>query len=770
MNTPPNQEIKISARHLGPVLSLDGGLSKKDKNLIFARNGTGKSFLSRGFRCLDQSSDGKDITDAADNLVSEESPDDKGILTISRGGTLLGELSLQKNTTPIAQSPDTIFHVFSEDFVHEELRAKEFNPDNNIENQIAVDSENIKLKEAQEAVTAAEKEEKEALNALHNEFEKAKILELHQKAKVNRKLKDYKDLSLEDVLSKYPDKPDAPEQSFAGILKDLDSLKSIPAERTNPKSVNAIRIDDIDFEAIKESLNKITSPSTVSETIKQEIRTHHAFFETGTKLVTEHDADICPYCKQGIKNSPAVSTIENYIKYFQDEEAQHKSELRRYEKKLDDKEKEITLLSQAIARQKNQFDALKNYISSQRTTQLADCETEINQARTIINRFKKVIEVKANAIDQEANLPSDNLNESIQNLATVVEGNNAKVEALRIALERTDNERLRLQRCACAIFALEFFRDHWGKIEHIAKLRAALKTKSDELAVQQKANPKKDAKERVAETFERLLRQFFADKYVFDRDNFILKRGHSEMTRGPHRTLSDGEKTAVAFCYFIACIHRKVKSNGDYKKLFLIFDDPVTSMSYDFVFTIAQTLKNLSISKKGEISTNPSRIGENDYERPELLILTHNSYFFNVSITNGIVKGAAFDLHKDGATHKLTPLTNYLAPFQEQLKDIFQIAEKSKKTDHQTGNAIRSVLEAIGRFCQPDKSDSVANFIKFLAENDEFDIQSVMIQSLSHGTYYEEIPVPDDLKLACEETVRVVKKFAPGQLEIIQSD
>lgn len=769
MNTAPKPKIKISARHLGPVLSLDGELSEKGQNLIFARNGTGKSFLSRGFRCLDQSGDGKDITNAAHNLVSDESPDDKGNLTVSRRGTL-GELSLQKNATPIAQSPDKIFHVFSEDFVHEELREKEFNPDSNIENQIAVDSEEIKLKEAQEAVTAAEKEKKEALNALQNKFETAKVLELHQKAKVNRQLRNYRDLSLEDVPPKYPDKPDAPEQSFAGILKDLDSLKSIPAERTNPKPVVAIDINNIGFEAIKESLNEITSPSTVSETIKQEIKAHHAFFETGTKLITEHNADTCPYCKQDIDSS-AVSTIESYIKYFQDEEARHKYELRQYKEKLEYKEKEISELLRHIARQRTQFDALKQHIPSQKAEQLANCETEAKQACAVITSFKEAIEEKANAIDQAVNQPSDSINESIQNLAKVVERNNAKVEALRAALERTDSERLSLQRRACAIFASEFSRDHWGEIENIAKLQTALKTRSDELAVQEKANPKKDAKERVAKTFELLLREFFAGKYVFDRDNFILNRGGKEMTRGPHRTLSDGEKTAIAFCYFIACIHRKVKSNGDYKKLFLIFDDPVTSMSYDFIFNIAQTLKNLSISNQGEISIDPSRIDGNKCTRPELIILTHNSYFFNISITNGIVqKESAFSLDADSGTHELSRLNNYVAPFQQQLKDIFEIAEKGKKPDHQTGNTIRSVLEAIGRFCRPDKSNSLTDFINFLAKHDGFNIRSIMINNLSHGTYYEETPTPDDLKLACQETVRVVKKFAPGQLEIIQSD
>ena len=771
MNSRPKSKITISARHLGPIFSLDGELSGKRQNLVFARNGTGKSFLARGFRYLDRHCDGKDITDAAKYLVSDESPDGKGRLTISRGTETLGELTLQKEgDQPTAEIPDRIFHVFSEDFVQEELRENEFKPDGNIENQITVDSENIKLEEAQAAIKDVEEKEEGALNALGETFEAEKVSEVCGKAEVSKKLQEYKDLSVEGLLSEYSDKPDVPKRSFADILRDLNNLKSIPKESVYPEAEVSIHVNDIDFGAIKKSLKKITSPSTVSEAIKQKIEAHRAFFETGTELVTEHNADTCPYCEQGIKEPPAASTIERYIAYFKDEEAKHKNELRRYDKSLQNWEGAIRELSQSIADQRNRFNDLKHHLPSQKEVQLSDCETEIEQACTVITRFKEAIEAKAKTIDQAAELPSDSLDTLMQDLEKAIEGNNTKAAALQAALEKSDEERRSLQRSACTIFAVEFSRDHWGEIKNIAELRAAMKTKSDELATLIESSQKTSAKERVAETFELLLRQFFADKYVFDRKKFVLKRGDSEMTRGPHRTLSDGEKTAIAFCYFVACIHRKVESNGDYEKLFLVFDDPVTSMSYDFVFTIAQTLKNLSISKQGDISTNPSLIDSNTSARPELIILTHSSYFFNISLANKVVKKeAAFALYSSGETHELTPLENYVAPFQQQLKDIFDIAEGKETPDCHTGNAIRSVLEAIGRFCRPDKSDSLKNFITFLAGHDEFEIKSVMINSLCHGTYDEETPPPDDLKRACKETIKVVRKFAAGQIKLLEN-
>jgi len=273
----------------------------------------------------------------------------------------------------------------------------------------------------------------------------------------------------------------------------------------------------------------------------------------------------------------------------------------------------------------------------------------------------------------------------------------------------------------------------------------------------------------VADTFELLLKDFFGKKYVFDKDTFLLKRGAHEMTRGPNRTLSDGEKTAIAFCYFVACVHRKVTTNSDYRRMFLVFDDPVTSMSYDFVFAIAQTLKNLNISNQGEVSINPGLIDGNKYKRPELLILTHSSYFFNISVANKIVgEDAAFSLYFDKGVHKISRLNKYMAPFQDQLKDIYEITN-GRDPDHSTANAIRSVLEAIGRFCRPDKSSSLTVFVQHLATDDGITVRSVLINSFCHGTYYDETPLPDDLKMACAETIQVVERYAAGQLELIKA-
>ena len=770
MNTAPKPSFALSAQFLGPVFSLNAEMTKNAQNMIFARNGIGKSFLSRAFRYLDKHGQEIDLTDAARNLVSDEAPDGKGAFSFSRGSNVLGNLQLEvaaNNAT--AQVSDTIFHVFSDDFVQEELRERKYTIHGEIEHQISVDSDSIKLTDAKEELERARGEQKQASEELRTTFGQEKLAVLNVKAGVYKQLKEYRELVLETNILNLTEKPDLSDASFSDILKDLDSLKALPSDPAYPEDIRPVMAENIDLVTLRALLERITSPASVSDEIRRRIESHHEFYQVGTDIVRNEERTTCPFCDQDIVAADPKSIIDSYIEYFSDEEEKHKSELRRIYGILNGKKRELENTEKQIARQKTRYDELKLFVPSRKDTEINYPEIELERLREIISSYKSAIDQKSTNLSAPISLPSHDLLEVIEIVNKTVENNNSNSGDLRSAISKADYERRSLQRTACSVFSQEFAIRYWEKVDGIKKLARDMKTKARDLEKLESLGPSAKARVRVAKTFERLLRVFFDGKYVFDKDLFVLKRGDQEMTRGPHRTLSDGEKAAIAFCYFVACVHLKVKANSDYEKLFLVFDDPVTSMSYDFVFSIAQTLKNLSISNQGDVSINPSVIDGNQKLRPNLLILTHSSYFFNISFTNRVVpESAAFALHEENSQHKLTKLNQYVAPFHQQLKNIYEVAN-GKDPDHGTGNAIRSVLEAVGRFCRPDRCSSLTEFVRFLAaEEKDISIKYVLINSLSHGSYYEETPSPSDLRLACKETLGVVEKYACGQLEVIR--
>lgn len=768
MNSLANPQFSISARFLGPVLSFDGMLTKEAQNLIFARNGTGKSFLSRAFRCLDLYGDGKEVLSAPRNLVSDESKDGRGQFSFLCGSQVLGTLSLSKIDDVLsAQTNDTIFHVFSEDFVQEELREKEYKLDGEIENEISIDSDNIKLKDAQATVDAANKDRDTEYKKIQHKFDEEKITELNVKAGINKQLGDYKRLNFDSILERFTDKPIGLPKAFKDILKDLDALKSIPGEPQYPTEVAALTSSELKFHELEQSVSKVTSPSSVAASIKAKIESHHSFFQSGLNIISQEHPTECPFCEQDLTNPEPKAVVDAYLEYFNDAEEKHKAELRRFYGVLNDFDRKMKQLEIELMKQKSRFDDLKSYLPSQKAVDLEGFEESLSSLQGSINGIKLMVEKKANNLTSSLEFLDHGFSKKLETINLIIAENNTKIIALNNAVEKSDGERKSLQRSACATFEHEFVISNWASIDNLHALNAASLAAIANLQKLEKSSPSKEARVRVAETFEMLLREFFADKYVFDKDNFNLKHKDRQMDRGPHRTLSDGEKTAIAFCYFIACTHRKVAANSDYKRLYFVFDDPVTSMSYDYVFSIAQTLKNMNISKQGDISINPDLINGNNYCRPRILILTHSSYFFNISLTNRVVKdGAAFALFADGDIHKVAKMNKYVAPFQEQLKHVQKVANGAAP-DYSTGNAVRSVLEAIGRFCCPDKSESLTIFIQHLAGEEGISLKSVMINSLCHGTYYDETPPPNDISLACKETITVVNRYAKGQLNIL---
>src|SRR3546814_12065136 len=114
MSTMPRAQMEVSATCLGPVQKLNAPLSKHAQNLIYARNGTGKSFLTRAFRYLDMHGQGEDISDAAFHQISEESPDNGGRFALVQGTTNIGSLTRSQLQIKVNATTHTrFFHLIN---------------------------------------------------------------------------------------------------------------------------------------------------------------------------------------------------------------------------------------------------------------------------------------------------------------------------------------------------------------------------------------------------------------------------------------------------------------------------------------------------------------------------------------------------------------------------------------------------------------------------------------------------------------------------------
>ena len=59
------------------------------------------------------------------------------------------------------------------------------------------------------------------------------------------------------------------------------------------------------------------------------------------------------------------------------------------------------------------------------------------------------------------------------------------------------------------------------------------------------------------------------------------------------KVLSEGEKSIVAFAYYLGDAHIKVNSEEDYKRLFFIIDDSISSMDFSYVYSLSGVIREI---------------------------------------------------------------------------------------------------------------------------------------------------------------------------------
>lgn len=221
----------------------------------------------------------------------------------------------------------------------------------------------------------------------------------------------------------------------------------------------------------------------------------------------------------------------------------------------------------------------------------------------------------------------------------------------------------------------------------------------------------------------------------------------------PATELSEGEHTAVSFCYFLTQLAAEGRKLED---LVLVIDDPISSLD-TAARTYAYSLMTRMTKKCAQV-----------------IVLTHNTSFMNM------VKREFQNLQKRNETKKVTSLLSLdcrsfgvgddrvtsLAPMHELLVkydseyhylfSMVRDAAQKKTTDYVflLPNATRKLLEMFATFCSPGQP----NFAAALGDHheavkDKLDVRALerLVQIESHGTLEGLGTLPD---LTLEEAIR----------------
>jgi len=741
--------ISFDIENIGPHETIKFiGKTPSLKTAIYANNGSGKTFISRLFRLIENP-----IVEKSDKLLSFTKKQGKMRFEVNFKEdnkppiikTL--ELNISKGSIPTFSSPlPFIFHVFNSDYVHENIEALRYRPDGNIEGYILGKTQIDLTKEKKEL-----EEKNENLEKTKQEFEQRvniqKVMLDDKDLAINKGITEYKNFKIENIFGKN-DLGYSESKTFEELKKENTTLNTLPDDLPDVTSSSSNTTTEF-FEGLEEILKSSYTKSHFAEEFKTKIKSKQGFIESGLKIIAESK---CPFCEQ-ILDEQALKLIDTYTKYLTNEEAKIISQLDSNIKKLEEVKKQIDNAYKISLKSKTDFDDLKKYLPSfkeQNIELLQDSkviEDDFNAVIAMLNDKKGDISKSLSAVQHIKNI--EELKRSNSNVAIE---NNKKIDPINKAKNNTNTEKLNIKKRLCKAKYLAILQAETKNIDEIVALQNEIQ-KIEKNISDKENQAKASKKEKVAEAIEDFLNVFFADKYTFDKNNFCLKFGIHNLISNASDVLSDGEKSIVAFCVYLAETHTKVDKEADYQKLFFVIDDPISSLDFHYVYSVAQIIRRLNDKTRFPIG-----------ERLRFLILTHNIEFMSILIRNKIIDGR-FILEKSEIKKLQKEL---IMPYEEHLRDVYEVSEATKNPTHTTPNSIRHILETINKFEKPNLDFvTYCEYIELLKDDNEF--LYALIHDNSHGNYRTQMPTtPDMIIKGCKKVIEVIINKFDGQIEVMK--
>ena len=214
------------------------------------------------------------------------------------------------------------------------------------------------------------------------------------------------------------------------------------------------------------------------------------------------------------------------------------------------------------------------------------------------------------------------------------------------------------------------------------------------------------------------------------------------------KNLSEGEKSAIAFAYFLATLQEK---DFNLSESIIVIDDPVSSLDQQYLFNIVNLIARCFNKEK---SFN------------QLFVFSHNFYFFKklrtiLNYKNEKDKDPKFNIYeivKDcNLNSSIINANKYLTNYQSEYLYLIQKLRENLQNCSENelifaGNSIRKVLEIFLSFRDPKDKGMNARFenvIKTISEDKRysFDYLQDIVNACSHTDEITDLDDSDDFKL-----------------------
>ncbi|GAA9987336.1 hypothetical protein VN1000_13230 [Helicobacter pylori] len=504
------------------------------------------------------------------------------------------------------------------------------------------------------------------------------------------------------------------EDALTNLKKDFDELDEAMKEFDDLKEMKLPK----DYQTIKDKLESLFSfdigkeAGQVSKEIKEHIsKVGREFIEKGIELQKKMPDNACPFCTQEITNN----IIQAYTSYF------NKSIEQFNQKSLKMSETLKKILEQWNIKEILQsFERFEPFMKKDFSTNKESLENALEQIKVLLEKLQKEVGKKEGVKNEKEFQETDKkLSENYENLQKCV---NETRNILNQKKEQEEKlEKLKKELKEARIKKVKHDSYDWQKSKEEAERKLSVLERGHKRLncllekIDNKLKGLYDQKRPDIKIINSYLKALNLPKYSLNEDYRIVLNSVVLENSKAKMILSDGEKTTLAFAYFLARLKLFYKKE-DLKNLVVVIDDPISSLDEQRIYNTTCLVAKINQELVGEA------LKENE-DKARVFVLTHN-HTFMARLINMVMVGkhtCYFQLERHQGQLKIVckdKVKGYFDTFYLLLfKEVYVFAKKEKVQDDfneaiNYGNKVRVLLEGFLKI----------NFINsFLGANSVFD-------------------------------------------------
>ncbi|GAA6787351.1 AAA family ATPase [Helicobacter pylori] len=731
----------------------------KDYNVIFGNNGCGKTSLTRAFelliskdKCIEKY---RTISTAESPSIEFECKD--------------GSYKIEPNSN--IGAPSFKVEIYNSDFLHNNApfnsefglkklddgiiilegsvlgeETKEINQLKNCKEK--VEKRKKKIKNENSAETLSAKQESE-IKKYDKEIEKIRKEMTSKTIQIT-----LDEIKINNICEVSKNKFKVQEDALTNLEKDFDELDEAMKKFDDLKEMELPK----DYQTIKDKLESLFSfdidkeAGQVSEEIKEHMsKVEREFIEKGIELQKKMPDNACPFCTQEITNN----IIQVYTSYFN----------KRIEQFNQDS-LEVSGILKKILEQWNikeilqSFERFEPFMKKDSSTNKESLKNALEQIKVLLEKLQKEVDKKWGVKNKEKFQETDKkLLENYEKFQKCVDETRNILKQKKEQKEKL--EKLKTELKEARIKKAKHDSYDWQKSKEEAKRKLSILNRGHKRLnrllekIDKKLKELYDQKRPDIETINNYLKALNLPKYSLDKDYRIVLNSDALENSEAKIILSDGEKTTLAFAYFLARLKLFYKKE-DLKKLVVVIDDPISSLDeqriYNTTCLVAKINQELAREKLS-----------NNEDKAQVFVLTHNHTFI-ARLINMVGKHARyFQLERHQGQLKIVckdEVKGYFDTFYLLLfKEVYAFAKKEKVQDDfneaiNYGNKVRILLESFLKI----------NFINsFLGEDKTFKEDNIkkLIETVDNQVRlsFSNLPFSENEHSIIEDKDALTKKF-----------